>query len=564
VGSLYPKPESGSISLVSVARRWPLAAVFLFYSAVTFVMAYPFSARIADGVISVGTDTDLYIWTLAWDTYAILHQPFAIFDANIFFPFKHTLAYSENLLGSVIFAAPLLWLTNNPMVTMNVVSLLSIPLSGLGACVLARRLNVSMAAAILCGLMWAFTPPRFLRLDQVHLTTIQWIPFTLAYLHAYVESGRARDLRLALMFFSLQALTSGHGAAMTVLAIGLMAIYRLASGEPLALAKRVRDVGVVGVLLLVPVVLTYLPYRAAQVEVGLRRTLDNWAIPWSSFFSSPSQVQSFVLSFMPQWDWMKVPPEAWLFPGILPLGLAIAAFWKRSDRTWHTPFYLLMAVVCVWFAIGPPFGVWRWVYWMPGLSFIRVPSRFLLLGLLAVAVLAAMGFERITRRWPTRRNWIAVAAGAALLAEFSVVPFSFREYSIEIPAIDRFLTQLRKPFSVIELPVPDSLSLITQERRNTLYMLHSMAHFQPIVQGYSGLQPPGYMERHWEFSKFPDEKSLATLAEMGVTHAVLHVDLIPPSERAESEARFERFKDRLHLVRADGDGRLYQLLPARR
>ena len=72
-------------------------ASFLLYAALTLVMAYPYSLHPAAGVLTIGTDTDLYIWALGWDVHAFLHHPFSIFDANIFFPFKHTLAYSENL-----------------------------------------------------------------------------------------------------------------------------------------------------------------------------------------------------------------------------------------------------------------------------------------------------------------------------------------------------------------------------------------------------------------------------------------------------------------------------------
>jgi hypothetical protein len=34
--------------------------------------------------------------TLAWDTHAFT-TPLSIFDANIYYPERHTLAYSENL-----------------------------------------------------------------------------------------------------------------------------------------------------------------------------------------------------------------------------------------------------------------------------------------------------------------------------------------------------------------------------------------------------------------------------------------------------------------------------------
>ncbi len=102
------------------------------YLALTAVMVYPFGLHLASGVLSIGTDTDLYIWAVGWDVHAFLHHPFSIFDANIFFPFKHTLAYSENVIGSAMLAAPIVWLTDNPMLAMNVVVWLSVPLGAYG------------------------------------------------------------------------------------------------------------------------------------------------------------------------------------------------------------------------------------------------------------------------------------------------------------------------------------------------------------------------------------------------------------------------------------------------
>ena len=86
------------------ARR--LVLVSALYAALTFVMAYPFSASPGALVLADLPDTHLYIWTLAWDVYAFVHQPVLIFDANIYHPYPNTLAYSENLIGSALFAAP--------------------------------------------------------------------------------------------------------------------------------------------------------------------------------------------------------------------------------------------------------------------------------------------------------------------------------------------------------------------------------------------------------------------------------------------------------------------------
>lgn len=533
-------------------------------------MAYPFSLHPASSVAAIGTDTDLYIWALGWDVHAFTHQPLSIFDANIFFPFKHTLAYSENVIGSAFLAAPIIWLTSNPLLAFNLISLLSIPLSALGAYVLGRRVGLSEAGAVLCGLVFGFTPPRFLRIDQFHLTTIEWVPFCLAYLHGYFTTHARRDLRLAAAFFSLQALTSGHGAAMLVLGILFLIADRLVHREPFAPVRWLRDLGWAGALALAPSALIYIPYRAVQVEVGLRRALDDWSVSTSSFFTSGSHVQTWLVARMPDWTWLKTPPDAWLFPGVLPIVLAAAAFLARRGQRAAAPgspagvdarwLYLVVILVCLWFAIGPPVGVWRWVYWLPGLNFVRVPSRFMLLGMLGLAVLAGYGFDRLFARASAR----GVRAGAAvvgvlLLCEFATMPMNVQPERIDPPGIDHWLASAPPPVAVVEVPVPDSISVVTQEQRNTLFMLHSLAHFQPIVQGYSGIQPPGYMDLHRKIVKFPDEASLRALLERGVTYAVEHIDLIPPAERDEVASRYERFADWLTLEAVDGDGRIYRL-----
>ena len=250
--------------------------VALGYLLLTLVLAYPVSLSPGTTLVADNPDTHLFLWTMAWDTHAFTSQPLAIFDANIFYPNLGTLAYSENLLGSALLAAPVIWLTGNLVLALNLVQMATCVLCGLGAYVLARRLGISRAGAVLCGIVFLAAPPRFFRIGQLHLTAVQWVPFALAYLHSYLDHGRKRDLRFAVGFFTLQVLSSGHGAVFLVVAISLILLYRVALGEPIALGTRVRDLGIPGLLLIAPIVAMIAPYRAAQTGVGLKRSLENW------------------------------------------------------------------------------------------------------------------------------------------------------------------------------------------------------------------------------------------------------------------------------------------------
>lgn len=623
-------------------------------------MTWPLARDPASSVFGRGPDTDLFMWTLAWDTHALTSGVLSIFDANIYFPQRLTLAYSENLIGDLPFAAPVLWATGNPVLALNIVALVSCVLCGVGAYVLARRVGAGRPGAILSGLVFAFAPPRFLRLGQLHLATVQWIPFALVFLHAYLDGGRRRDLRLAIACFTLQALASGHGAVFAAIALLGLVVYRVALGEPLALAKRVGDIGVAGLALLAPTVLMCGPYLVVQRDMGLRRTLENWAVPASSFLASPTPVHRFLLSLASASS-VNEGALAWLFPGYLTLALAAVALFLRDPRgVWPGPvrrgnrwtrlalaleiaaigvlavgaaamvvgpfrwrmgdtvvlsvrqplrvwalfataalvrwslrgrapfrlaaragecrdgvarwaarrrgdartFYALVTLVAFWLSIGPPLGVWPLVYWLPGLNLIRVPSRFTILGILGLAVLAGLGFDRlIARRTPRAGLAWTWVVGAAMLAEFALFPLATSPYRVEIPAIDRWLDSRHKPFSIAEVPLPPLGAGGAWERRQTEYMLHSMAHWQKTVHGYSGIRPPLHEMLYQQLRTFPDERSLAALESLGVTYLVVHTDLYPDGEWPEVESRLERFRDVLQLEQVEGEGRVYALRP---
>lgn len=531
------------------------ALVAGFFVVLTAVFTYPLSLSPGSFVVPGDADTDLFMWTLAWGTHTLVTRPWDIFQANIYYPQEYTLAYSENLIGSLPFAAPVLWLTGNPVLALNAVAMSSVVLCGFGAYLLGRRLGASTAAAILCGMIFAFSPSRFYRYGQIHLTTVQWIPFALAYLHTYFAGARPRDLRIALAFFVLQVLATGHGAVYLVLAIGVVVAHELLlRRDPALLLRAARDAGPQGWLLLLPVAAIAVPYRIVQEEVGLRRSLQNWAAVPESFLASPAHLPARVntwLAGMPVND----TATAFMFPGYLPLLLAFAALllaWGWRARV-VLP-YLAITILAVLLAAGPPLSLWPHVYWMPVLNFIRVPSRFIILATLGIAVLAAVGFDTVLRaRTPRAVRVAAAAAGLFLLVEFATMPFTGKPYEVRIPHVDAWLATRQKPFSVAEIPVR------ANDRWHSMYMLHSMAHWQKTVHGHSGIRPALHDELYGQLREFPDAEGVASLVRLGVDYLVVHTDGYEPGEWADVERRLNEYRDVLSLEVVDGAGRIYSI-----
>ena len=86
-----------------------------------------------------GGDARLIIWTLAWDNHALMDGVRSLFDANIFYPARNALAYSEHLFGISVFTLPIYAATRNPVLAYNIVWLLSYALAALTAHYVAWR-----------------------------------------------------------------------------------------------------------------------------------------------------------------------------------------------------------------------------------------------------------------------------------------------------------------------------------------------------------------------------------------------------------------------------------------
>src|SRR6516165_391076 len=79
--------------------------------ATTYPLIRGLTAHLAGGV----GDPLLNAWILAWDADRLRHGLVGIWDAPSFFPYRHTLLYSEHLLGLALFTAPVQWATGNPI-----------------------------------------------------------------------------------------------------------------------------------------------------------------------------------------------------------------------------------------------------------------------------------------------------------------------------------------------------------------------------------------------------------------------------------------------------------------
>ena len=97
--------------------RRPLAReilIFIAFCALTAVMTWPWILHLRDAVADKG-DPYMIAWTLWWDFHQTFHHPLHLFDANVFYPYRYTLAFSENDYGIALLFFPLFAIGLRPL-----------------------------------------------------------------------------------------------------------------------------------------------------------------------------------------------------------------------------------------------------------------------------------------------------------------------------------------------------------------------------------------------------------------------------------------------------------------
>jgi hypothetical protein len=487
-------------------------------------------------------DPYLNLWALGWDLQTISETPSKlltgqVFDANIFHPARQTLTYSDHLLLQALAVWPAYALTGSLVFSYNLLFFASLVASALAMFVFIRAVTGSAWGATVAGTAWGFWPYHFAHLPHVQLQALYFMPLAFVFLHRLVASRRRRDAVGLGVMTGLQAVGSVYYGVIGAvgLAVSALLLARAAGGRRVGLLiRRLLLAGLVGVVVVAPVLW---PYVQAQQREGFGRNLleaERHAATWRAYFGVPEVNALYGATGL---LWTEPGAEASLFPGFVVIGLAFVGAYaagRQGSRPHAVSAYGL--IVCgIVLSLGPD-GV-RPLYallqkWIFGFQAIRAPARFAVLVTFGLVLLAALGLrELVSRRQPvpssdaTTRGVTAAAKAATRLALLPIVLLVLMavEYAnrslpwVEAPAlttpVGRWLKDAPAPGAVVYLP-------LTHDVDNTPFMVESLEHRRPIVNGYSGQRPAFYSAVVDSLHDFPTAEALWTLHDLDVRYIV--------------------------------------------
>jgi len=500
----------------NVLRRFSRLSLLAIFAALAVIHTWPLAVRPSYYSRLDTADCELNTWAMAWVARTLPTDPRHLFDANIFYPEKKTLAYSEPLIVQGVMAIPIEWLSGSPVLAYNLVLLAGFALTGWAAALLALRTTSSLPAAIVCGSIAAFNAQSLVRLPHIQAQHLEFLPLALFAFDRVIEQGRLKYAALLGLAVALQAFASIYALIFASWALVCAAAVRLREwvgpGRNRVLALLI-IAAAVAALLLGPVLL---PYYTLSKEYGLTRSVAEsrqFASTWTDYLYTGSRVHF--------WLWSHVfgkSAEA-NFPGIVALALAIVgviAGW-RSDR--HVRMATAIVVGAVFLSVAPRLPGFDWAHaHLPGLGAIRAYARAGQIVMIGLGLLAAAGTIALRRRWVSDRRWPLVGGALILLVNAEALRAPMKYTAFEgVPSIYDAL-QNSEHVAVLELPIYPGVGA----SRNASYMVNSTRHWKPLVNGYSGFVPPDYGVTARTLNGFPDPACFAWLRSKGVTTVVLH------------------------------------------
>jgi hypothetical protein len=487
--------------------------MLLLFTALTAVMTYPQVLHMADGVHDDG-DPLMVTWVLSWVAHQLPRAPAHMFDANIFYPERNTLAYSETLLLPGTIAAPLFWLGIGPILIYNLVFLSGFVLSGVGVALLVRRLTGSLGAAILAGIVFAFPPYRIDHYAHLQLQQTQFIPLALWAFHRLLDTNRLRDGVWLGVFVACQMLSCMYyGLFLIPYTAVVCGALLIASGRPSrARLTALAAAAAITVLAMLPLARAYMAARQVVGERGRAEVADGSAT-WRNYLAPPEANALYGKVFA-----RFMEPERRLFPGFVAVALAIVGLWPPLSPTRIA--YGLGLLLAIDVSLGLNGIVYRalYDYFLP-FKALRIPARMGLMTGFSLAVLAGYGSARLAAqlRSPATARAMFAGLGLMMLVEYASWPLELWKAPREAPPsyADVIRDRGDSPTAVLfEFP-----TLLTADPS---YLYYSTFHWQYLVNGYSGFFPPSYVRLARSLKNFPDTPSIDTIKQHGVRYLVVH------------------------------------------
>ena len=343
-------------------------------------------------------DPNFYVWCLRWWPYAFVHGLNPMYTNLIAAPAGHSLAWVTTVPPLALVAAPLT-LTAGPVVAFNLLTALSLPVSGWAAFLACRRLTGTFWPSLVGGAVYGFSAFELSHVGagQINMCYALLPPLLVCMILSWRDGSIGRlgfvvlaALVLALQFYLFLETFADVTAILVVsLALGLALARRDGRRRLVQLAE------LLGIAYLIALALAA-PYLADALSSAAPKVPKHRSMDLASLVL-PRLGRTLGTGWLSRAEAHINPASAGCSVGIplLAVLIALAATRWRSRLVWFLTGLFVILIVA---ALGPIVHVsgkhgvtmpWQGLF---GLPFVRnaYPSRLMLFAFLILALAAAL------------------------------------------------------------------------------------------------------------------------------------------------------------------------------
>jgi hypothetical protein len=470
-----------------IMRRFSFHAVIIGgFALLTIVLTYPLILHLTTH-IPVHKDwhpSGSEHWTSMWAIWFVAkrimesHQ-WSLFTDTIFYPrgvdLTNTTFFGFGLTVGV--AIPFVWYLGI-ILTFNLLIIGSFILTAYSTFLLVRYLTGDSRAAFVSGFIFAFSPFQMARVVSMFgiVTSGMWIPFYVLFFIKAIRGGLTFDLVLAPLVLILTLISNPYYAIFLGMFSVIYSFYYPLSNKSLILCRillrRLFFMGCLTVLFFLPLAWVLLTHWSKDFQVDIRLSPEFGADLMAFFIPSihhslwGDSVKSIYYT-----HFTGNPVEQTVYIGYIVLLLSSIALIKTSEKETHI--WSLLSVIFFVLSLGPflhingesslkvdgisimlPLPSYL-LHFLPVLSAMRASSRFSIMLMLSLAVIAGYGMRHLLTRLKGRLGVLGLflgIIGIAICLEFSIVPLPLAD--ARIPRVyETIATEGSKGGTLLDVPL---------------------------------------------------------------------------------------------------------------
>jgi len=510
-------------------------AIYLILSiAVTWPLVFHLNSLVIDP-----HDGLLNTWMLNWAMHSFssgLNGLVNYFNANIFFPFKNTFAFSDLQLPLGLITAPIIAITGEPLVGYNFSILLGFVLTAYSAFIFSNYLGLRKDLSFFTGLLISFSTSHLSYIT--HQQAFHLWPIIFA-----IYSLLSNKKILFIFFLWVSSLNFIMNLYLLMFAFGIYILIFLKD-----IKKWILSFGI-GLVLILPFLI---PYLLVSRQFKYTRPITD-TIHFSLHYDDLINVGKF--NRLSNYSILNRPSTPAFF-GVAGLILVVSLIFfgrknftliKIKDERRIALYLLLLGILFFILSFGPGFHLFRntvhvgpiplvptpyliFYYLLPGFQAFRAPSRWILYAFVFLTLASIYILKhKINRK-------VILILSAFIILELNV-PLTF----YHVPAVNEFPPEqvwLKNNYEgapIVQFPIynwDDTSPLMKGSEQvnsgfgvETLREYYSTIHWHPMYNGYSGFSPPAWEKSvKWLQKEFPSKETINFLRDKGIKLVLVPVD----------------------------------------